>query len=394
MTYRTNRRLAFGLAATLLCLSLAAAGAQTQQTKRQSVAPEETQSRSLDGRHFWDALALQPQPSDAWERLRSQLAWQEHIDHPRVQEWITHYSASPHNIEEITERARPWLSWILDQLQDRDLPAEIALIPFVESSFDPSARSHRGARGLWQFMPRTGDSLGLRRNRQYDGRLDVVASTRAALDYIEQQAEQWYEGDLFLSLAAYNAGAGTVNRARRNAGAGSDYWQLRLPNETMNYVPKLLAIAAIIDDPERYHVALPEIDDAPAFAKVEVERPLALNEAARLAGVSQETLAALNPGVLNGSLNPAYSPVLLVPSDNAERLVARLTRPAPSEPALAGSGGWQQYVVRSGDSLSAIAARYATSVSTLRNRNGLNGDTLQIGQTLRVPARQLAANRS
>ncbi|GAA0571061.1 transglycosylase SLT domain-containing protein [Halomonas salifodinae] len=393
MTYRTNRRLVFGLAATLLCLSLAAAGAQTG-AKRPLDAEQASDATPLDGRHFWDALALEPQPSDVWSRLRGQLAWQEHIDHPRVQEWIEHYSASPHNIEEITERARPWLSWILDRLQDRDLPAEIALIPFVESSFDPSARSHRGARGLWQFMPRTGDSLGLHRNRHYDGRLDVVASTRAALDYIEQQAEQWYEGDLFLSLAAYNAGAGTVNRARRAAGAGNDYWQLRLPSETMNYVPKLLAIAAIIDDPERYNVTLPDIDDAPAFAKVTVDRPLALNEAARLAGVSQEALATLNPGVLNGSLNPAYSPVLLVPSDNAERLVARLARPAPSEPTLAGSGGWQQYVVRRGDNLSAIASRFATSVAALRNRNGLNGDTLQIGQTLRVPAQQLAANRS
>ncbi|MBH8578725.1 transglycosylase SLT domain-containing protein [Bisbaumannia pacifica] len=388
MTYRTHRRLVLGLAVTLLGLSLAAAGAQSGNPRLSATTQDAT---PLDGGHFWDALALEPQPSDVWSRLRGQLAWQEKIDHPRVQEWIDHYSASPHNVEEITERARPWMSWILDRLQDRDLPAEIALLPFVESSFDPTAGSHRGARGLWQFMPRTGDSLGLRRNRHYDGRLDVVASTRAALDYIEQQAERWYEGDLLLSLAAYNAGAGTVNRARRAAGADSDYWALNLPSETMNYVPKLLAIAAIINEPERYGVALPEIEDAPAFAKVTVDRPLALNEAARLAGVSHETLTALNPGVLNGSHNPANTPVLLVPSDNAERLVARLTR---STPSLATAGGWQQYVVRRGDNLSAIASRFATSVSQLRRRNGLDDDTLQVGQTLHVPAQQLAANRS
>lgn len=391
MTYRTHRRLVLGLAVTLLGLSLAAAGAQSGNPRLSATTQDAT---PLDGGHFWDALALDPQPSDVWSRLRGQLAWQEKIDHPRVQEWIDHYSASPHNVEEITERARPWMSWILDRLQDRNLPAEIALLPFVESSFDPTAGSHRGARGLWQFMPRTGDSLGLRRNRHYDGRLDVVASTRAALDYIEQQAERWYEGDLLLSLAAYNAGAGTVNRARRAAGADSDYWALNLPSETMNYVPKLLAIAAIINEPERYGVALPEIEDAPAFAKVTVDRPLALNEAARLAGVSHETLTALNPGVLNGSHNPANTPVLLVPSDNAERLVARLTRSTPSAPSLATAGGWQQYVVRRGDNLSAIASRFATSVSQLRRRNGLDDDTLQVGQTLRVPAQQLAANRS
>src|SRR5690554_7775205 len=139
----------------------------------------------------------------------------------------------------------------------------------------------------------------LRRAQGYDGRRNVVASTSTALDYIELQTDQWYEGDLELSLAANNAGAGTVNRARRNAlaqGKAGDYWSLSLPRETMNYVPKLKAIAAIINDPDQYRVALPEIEDAPAFAKIPVQRPLGLDEAARLSGASRGELAELKIG--------------------------------------------------------------------------------------------------
>ncbi|MCA1770822.1 MAG: transglycosylase SLT domain-containing protein [Halomonas sp.] len=271
------------------------------------------------------------------------------------------------------------------------MPGEIALIPFVESSFDPTARSHRGAAGLWQFMPGTGDALGLRRVRGYDGRLDVVASTRAALDYIELQADQWYEGDLELSLAAYNAGAGTVNRARRNAvssGNGDDYWSLNLPRETMNYLPKLKAIAAIVDNPDKYQVALPVIEDAPAFAKIPVNRPLGLDEAARLSGASRDELAALNPALSNGTAHPGQARVLLVPTDRADTLMARLETPA-SSPSPAGSDE-TRYVVQSGDSLSAIASRQGVSVSQIRQVNGLNGDMLQPGQVLDLPRQSLA----
>ena len=141
--------------------------------------------------HFWEALELEPQ--DAWTTLRKSFQWQEKTlpaeAQARVDEWIEHYRSSPENIATITERATPWLAWITQQVSERGLPGEVALIPFVESSFDPGARSHRGAAGLWQFMPGTGDALGLVRNGNYDGRLDVVTSTEAALDYLEMQAD-------------------------------------------------------------------------------------------------------------------------------------------------------------------------------------------------------------
>ncbi len=331
--------------------------------------------------HFWDALALEPQ--DAWSRLSEAFQWQADADHPRVQHWIEHYRHSPHNIAEITERARPWLAWITERVEERKLPGEIALIPFIESSFDPTARSHRGASGLWQFMPGTGNALGLHRGGGYDGRLDVARSTHAALDYIEMQAEQWYEGDIELSLAAYNAGAGNVNRARSAAlaqGKAGNYWDLDLPRETMNYVPKLIAIATIIADPERYGVALPEIEAEPAVAEVPVTRSLALGEAAQLAGVSRSELEELNPGLLGNRADPRRVTRLLVPAESATQMVARLRSDTPDR---ATGRSDETYVVRRGDSLSAIASRHSVALADLARWNGIERpDTLQPGQQL------------
>ncbi|ERS89980.1 transglycosylase SLT domain-containing protein [Halomonas sp. PBN3] len=394
MTYHTTRRRLFAFASSAALLgALMSAGMQSQASTLERRATAGIEARQVAqpspyglARHFWDALALEPR--DAWSRLRSRLEWQDGIDRPRVQAWIDHYRQAPHNIAEITERARPWLAWIIEKVEERGLPGEIALIPFVESSFDPGARSHRGAAGLWQFMPRTGDALGLSRQRGYDGRLDVVASTNAALDYIEGQAEQWYDGDIQLSLAAYNAGAGTVNRARRQAlaeGKSGDYWSLSLPDETMDYVPKLKAIAAIIANPDEYQVALPEIEDAPAFAKVPVRQPLRLDEAARLAGVPHQTLAELNPAATGGVVPPGRGRVLLVPTERADELMARL-----EAPASAGTGD-DRYVVRRGDTLAAIAARQGVSVDEIRQANGLSGSLIRPGQSLALPTRSLAS---
>ena len=298
MTYRTIRQRLLLSAGSTVIMGLflaAAANSQASATDTNRTYTTVNDASMDDGNqknanrfqptalhhHFWEALVLEPQ--DAWSSLRSSFQWQEKNlpadAQARVDEWIEYYRSSPHNIAAITERATPWLAWIAQQVSDRGLPGEIALIPFVESSFDPSARSHLGAAGLWQFMPGTGDALGLVRNGNYDGRLDVVTSTEAALDYLEMQADQWYEGDLMLSLAAYNAGAGTVNRAQRQAqsqGLDGKYWDLSLPHETMQYVPKLKAIATIINDPEKYGVSLPDIHPDPAFAKVQLEQPVSL----------------------------------------------------------------------------------------------------------------------
>ena len=388
-TYITARRRAVCLAGTLFITSmtLAAAAAKASSFPQGQTASGERHSlQALDQSNttFWDALVLEP--PGFWQVLRQRFAWQDQIDQPRVQEWIDHYQEHPESIADIIERSRPWMHWITSRVEARDLPGEIALLPFIESAYDPKARSHRGASGLWQFMPRTGDALGLTRTRGYDGRLDVVAATEAALDYLEGQAAQWYEGDMELSLAAYNAGAGTVNRARRDAasrGEPTDYWHLRLPGETMNYVPKLLAISAIINDPERYSLSLPTIDNTPTVAAVEVDVPLSLERLAQMADVSVNRLKSLNPGHLDGFVDPAYTPELVVPAGVKDTLLANLDGV---------STGTVRYVVRQGDNLSVIADRHNVSLASLRQRNGLSSDMIRTGQTLYIPDQTILAS--
>lgn len=388
-TYITTRRRAICLASTLFISSMTlAAVAAKASTFHPGQAPsgERQGLQAIDQSNttFWDALVLEP--PGFWDVLRQRFAWQDQIDHPRVQEWIDHYQAHPESIADIIKRSRPWMHWITSRVEARGLPGEIALLPFIESAYDPMARSHRGASGLWQFMPRTGDALGLTRTHGYDGRLDVVAATEAALDYLEGQAAQWYEGDMELSLAAYNAGAGTVNRARRDAagrGEPTDYWHLRLPGETMDYVPKLLAISAIINDPDRYALSLPTIDNTPTVAAIEVDVPLSLERLAQMANVSVRRLKSLNPGHLDGFVDPAYTPELVVPAGAKDTLLANLDGV---------STGTVRYVVRRGDNLSAIANLHNVSLASLRQRNGLNGDMIRAGQTLYIPNQTILAS--
>lgn len=403
MTYRTIRqRLMLSAGSTLVMGLLLAAAANSQAstpayntsytpTASDDVGTPVTVHPTSFHSHFWEALTLEPQ--DAWTKLRESFQWQD-LTLPtdaqaRVDEWIEYYRSSPQNIATITERATPWLAWITQQVSERGLPGEIALIPFVESSFDPSAKSHRGAAGLWQFMPSTGDALGLVRNGNYDGRLDVITSTAAALDYLEMQADEWYHGDIMLSLAAYNAGAGTVNRAQRNAqsqGSTGDYWDLSLPHETMQYIPKLKAIATIINNPEQFNVALPDINLDPAFAKVQLEQPLSIAQASQLLDVSQTALAELNPGLLNGSIDPRNVQTLLVPEEVDTQVLAQLSPTTSTE--LASTQTPDIHRVESGDNLSAIASRYNVNQNDLIRWNALDRpEAIRPGQLLTLSGR-------
>jgi membrane-bound lytic murein transglycosylase D len=210
------------------------------------------------------------------------------------------------------------------------------------------------------------------------------------MSYIQQQADRWYEGDLLLALAAYNAGAGTVNAARKaaaNRGDPIDYWHLRLPAETMAYIPRLLALSEVIAQPEQYGVVLPEIPDSVQFAQVSTDGPLTLSMAADLAGVDPHTLRQLNPGFKRASTRPRDDATILVPVAVKQRFLANLaTLPATERTVL------DRYVVRRGDTLSAIAARFGASVAEIRRENGLKGSTIRIGQTLTVPTTTLAQN--
>lgn len=440
MTYPLkNNRALLSIGSSLIsgCLMVSSALASTQE-KPQGSAETTTATTSTTASsplHFWDFLAFEKddiwriattrpisdspvqkadtQPNhppsgsaqqaiqtgqlanettNAWQTLRRQLAWQPQTlsadAQARVDHWIEEYRSSPENILTIGQRASSWLSFINQQVANRNLPGEIALIPFIESSFDPQAKSHRGAAGLWQFMPGTGDALGLVRNHHYDGRLDVVAATQAALDYIEMQAEQWYDGDLMRSLAAYNAGAGTVNKAVRRAqaqGKSGDYWDLQLPRETMQYVPKLLAIASIIADPAAHNVTLPDIDASSGVAMIELDKAVSLQELARRSGIDGDTLSELNPGLLNGSFNPQYSNTLLIPADISAQMIAELSSSprVDNGDSRPGTSAPQTYRVVQGDNLSTIAQRYNVSLRDIMRWNAIDQpNALQPGQLL------------
>ncbi|GAB2798699.1 LysM peptidoglycan-binding domain-containing protein [Halomonas shantousis] len=377
MIERSTRRQATGLAGGLLLALFSlhcAAGSGLSDT-----------SRSFNT--FWTALDTQSASyPDVWTRLKSGFTLPHDVQHPRVRKWLDWYRTYPHHVEEIAEQARPWLRWITRQLEARGMPTELALVPFIESAYDPLASHPGGAAGLWQFMPGTGDAFGLSRTWWYDGRHDVVAATQAALDYLQQQADQWYEGDLELSLAAYNAGAGTVNNARRVAasqGQPIDYWHLDLPNETMDYVPKLLALAAVIADPEHYGVSLPDIPDTPVFARVETGGQIDLALAAELADVDLETLRELNPGFRRWATRPQNDPPLLIPADRQQAFETSLAK-LPDEQRMT----WDRYVVKAGDTLSGIAASHATPIHLLRQQNHLRSDMLRIGQALLIPVQE------
>ncbi|WFF42851.1 LysM peptidoglycan-binding domain-containing protein [Salinicola endophyticus] len=383
MNARSRRRyLVIGLAGSLLCSALPAA-AWTDPGQRQSAQPRQAT--------FWSALRLTERPAaDAWDTLRRGFALSHETDNPRVAHWLAWYRQHPHHVELIAEQARPWLHWVTQRLTANHLPTEIALLPFIESGYNPIATNPGGAAGLWQFMPATGDAMGLSRTAWYDGRRDVVAATNAAMRYLRQLADRWYDGDLLLALAAYNAGAGTVNAARdaaANRGEPIDYWHLRLPNETMNYIPRLLALAEVIAKPAAYDVALPSIPNRTPFVKVATDGPLTLSLAAELSGVDPQTLRQLNPGFKRASTRPREDASILVPVAAKQRFLANLAELPDSKRTVL-----ERYVVRRGDTLSGIAARFATSVSDLRRENGLHGSTIRIGQALSVPARALASN--
>lgn len=332
--------------------------------------------------NFMEAVdAIPAHYDDVWERLRAGYQLQQDTGRPRVRKWISWYQEHPHHVERIAEQARPWIRYVTLRTEARGLPAELALLPFIESAYDPDAAHPGGATGMWQFMPRTGDAMGLTRNRWYDGRKDVLLSTDAALDYLETQGERWYDGDWELALAAYNAGAGTVNRARRRAGGDEDYWNIKLPNETMEYVPKLLALAAVIRDPEEYGLSLPKIDDRPEIAAVETGGQLDLSTAAKLAGISEDELRALNPAYKRWATTPGDSS-LVIPATARDTFLSQLaTLPEKARQS------WASYRVKRGDTLSVIARRSGLTLSELKQKNRLSGNTIRIGQALMVPDR-------
>ncbi|WP_372985304.1 LysM peptidoglycan-binding domain-containing protein [Marinobacter sp.] len=320
---------------------------------------------------------------DLWNRMRQGFALDHEVDNERVRDQLNWYASHPKYIDRVVDRGSRYLHHILNETEKRGLPAEFALLPVVESAFDPFAYSHGRAAGIWQFIPSTGKYFGLTQSWWHDDRRDIIAATDAALRYLERLTER-FDGDYTLALAAYNSGGGTVSsamRRNRKANRPTDFWSLQLPRETRHYVPKLIALAKIFDKPEEYGVTLPPLEDTPYFEVVETGSQLDLAQAAELAGVDIDEIYLLNPSYNRWATNPDGPHRLLVPVDNAENFRTALAN-FPVDQRVS----WQNYSVRSGDSLITIARKFNTTTSVIQQVNKLNSDLIRIGQNLLIPS--------
>ncbi len=321
------------------------------------------------------------EPENLWARIRDHFALPE-PDNARVRVQLDWYARHPEYLQRAFTRAEPFLHFIEQEVEARHMPSEIALLPVVESAYQPFAYSHGRAAGLWQFIPSTGRRFGLKQNWWYDGRRDVYASTRAALDYLNQLKDD-FNGDWLLALAAYNSGEGTVLAAQarnRRRGLPTDFWHLDLPRETRAYVPKLLALGELVKHPARYGIALQPIPDKPYLAVVQIHSQIDLARAADLAGLSLDQIYRLNPGFNRWATAPGGPHRLLLPQDDAAAFLGKLAELPRRERV-----SWARHRIRPGETLSVIARRYHTTVAVLRRINGLRGTTIRAGHHLLIP---------
>lgn len=329
-----------------------------------------------------DTTATETQTSaDLWQLTRDGMALDLGISHPRIDAQLNWFKKHPRYLTRVSDRAKRYYYYVLHEVLKRGMPAELALLPVVESAYDPFAYSHGRAAGPWQFIPGTAKYYGLRKSWWYDGRRDIQASTQAALTYLSKLHERF--GDWQLALAAYNAGGGTVSKAIRynkKRNKPTDFFSLRLPRETTAYVPKLLALSQVIKDPEAYGITLTSIPNEPYFASVDVGSQIDLAQAAELAGISTNELYLLNPGFNQWATDPEGPHSLLVPFNSAGILQANLETLAKSERL-----SWQRYTIRAGDTLSGIAKRHRTTISAITSANNIRGHLIRQGQTLLIP---------
>ncbi len=327
-------------------------------------------------------VVAEPQIPDLWERIRSGHNLTPEVLPASVLKQRNWYQRNPSYLATVFSRAEPFIHYVTDELDRAGLPLELALLPIVESTYDPLAYSHSHAVGLWQFIPSTAKSFGLRRDRWYDGRRDVIYSTQAAVKYLTYLHRR-FDGDWLLALAAYNSGEGNVRKSIKTnlrKGKKADFWSIKLPRETRNYVPQLLALATLIEHPEKYGIKLPFIADQAYFEVVEIESQIDLNRVIEITGVEGTAFTKLNPAYRRSITPPQGKHNLLLPMGTADPLRHLLATTDPKT--------WvphTEYLVVNGDSLSQIAQRFRVPTQWLKSRNNLRSDRLQIGQVLLIP---------
>lgn len=320
-------------------------------------------------------------PDDLWVRIRRGFELKSYTHKPIVRKWIQFYITQEEHLLGSARRAQPFLWHIVEGLDQHNMPMELALLPIVESGFNPSAQSYAGAAGLWQFMPVTANRFGLDLNWWYDERHAVLPSTKAALNFL-----QWLHGrydSWLLALAAYNAGAGRVDEAieqARKQGRPTNFWHLDLPTQTENFVPKLLALRQIVRKPQAFALDWPALRNKKLTAAISIPYQVGFDRLADMMGVSTDSLLALNTAYRRWATAPSPKHQILVPAERADNLRKALAKADPESMI-----DLRRYQVSTGDSLYEIAARYDTSVARLRRVNGLSGNVIHPGDQLVLP---------
>ncbi len=318
---------------------------------------------------------------DVWQRISEQLSLKV-PDNRRVYSQKAWYLKHPSYIKRVSERAKPYLYFIVSELEKRKLPVELALLPIVESAFDPFAYSHGRASGMWQFVPNTGKGYGLKQNWWYDGRRDVYLSTHAALDYLSYLNKR-FKGDWLLALAAYNSGQGSVRKAVRlnkNKGKPTDFWSLKLPRETKAYVPKLLALAEILRSQKENNTPWTVIKNQPFFTRVNTGSQIDIALAADLSEQSMKEFYQLNPAFNHWSTDPKGPHHILIPIEKKVLFETNL-KTIPLKERIA----YKRYIIKQGESLISIARKFSTSVALLKSNNNIRGTRIRAGKSLLIP---------
>ncbi|MGF1696937.1 LysM peptidoglycan-binding domain-containing protein [Vibrio lamellibrachiae] len=317
---------------------------------------------------------------DVWKRISMQMQM-EIPDHEAVDYYRTWYLKHPSHLRTVSKRAEPFLYLIVDEIEKRGLPLELALLPIVESSFDAFAYSHGSAAGLWQFVPATGEYFGLEQNFWYDGRRDVSAATDAALTYLDRLNKR-FDGDWNNAIAAYNSGGGRVNsaiRKNRNLGKPTDFFSLDLPKETSGYVPKLLALADVIANQVEYGISIPPIANVPVVERVNPNEQLDLAIAADYANITVKELQSLNPAYNQWATAPDKHQQLLLPIDSVDAFMLKVEENRGKGMRLV------RYQVQPGDSLSVLAQKYNTTTRVIQTANNLPNHSIRVGKYLMIP---------
>lgn len=320
-----------------------------------------------------------PQPSDLLSKLRSSFTLNRQTDRPEVIEILESHKRNPDHYLEILTRGAPFLSLITAKIEERGMPLELALLPFVESGYEATSFSQSGAAGLWQIIPNTARHLDLEMGWWYDERLDILKSTDKALDYLSYLNDR-FEGDWELTLAAYNGGESHVASRIRQASGNADFWAIELKRETTAYVPKLLAAAEVVANPDKYGVELPTIHADDQLIAISVDTQLDLRLSAKAVGLTYSEFKKLNSGYLRWISEPGETAQLLIPVSEQANLLASINDIATDQ-----NVAWDHYRVKNGDTLSEIAREFGTTLRALIAVNDLDDSRIYKNQDLLIP---------